>query len=153
MAATQPGWKLLTFSRFDASLLVQWLQLRQAVFIVEQNCAYPDIDGRDAKALHLLGFSGDSLVAGARLFAPEGGEVRAQIGRVVVSEDSRGSGLGNTLMQRAINACLERWPESGIKIGAQAHLERFYTALGFNTISAVYDEDGIPHIDMEYRPE
>ncbi|SEF97936.1 GNAT family N-acetyltransferase [Marinobacterium lutimaris] len=151
MTSNQTVWKLLTFSRFDAPILESWLQLRQTVFVVEQRCAYPDIDGRDADALHLLGFVGDRLAAGARLFAPREEQLHAQIGRVVVAVEQRGSGLGKTLMQEALDACLERWPESPIKISAQAHLEHFYNSLGFRTISDQYDEDGIPHIDMEYR--
>ena len=152
ITATHLKWKLLTFSRLDPLLLERWFQLRQAVFVVEQNCAYPDIDGQDQSALHLLGFEGEKVGAGARLFAPDGQGSFSRIGRVVVSQEFRGSGLGRVLMAEAMKACLERWPEYPIRIGAQAHLEAFYRSLGFESISEVYDEDGIPHLDMEYRP-
>lgn len=152
MGGTPLTWKLLTFSRFDAPLLERWLKLRQAVFVVEQNCPYPDIDGQDANALHLIALDGQEVIAGARLFSPDGQQNFSRIGRVVVTPGYRGAGLGRKLMRNAMDACLERWPETPIRIGAQAHLEALYGSLGFETISDVYDEDGIPHLDMEYRP-
>ncbi|WP_432695337.1 GNAT family N-acetyltransferase [Marinobacterium sp. YM272] len=149
-------WKLLTFSRFDPVLLERWFQLRQQVFVVEQCCAYADIDGQDGRALHLLGMvtdavTGNRIAAGARLFAPQHNAAFSRIGRVVVAAEYRGGGLGRDLMREAMSACLERWPEAPIRIGAQAHLEAFYRSLGFRVISDVYDEDGIAHIDMECR--
>lgn len=125
------------------------LRLRQDIFILEQTSLYADIDGKDPLAFHfLIRDRGTGALAGAiRLFAyPETGEAR--IGRVVIAREARGSGLGRFMMQAGIDRAIELVPGCRILITAQQYLETFYRSLGFETVSDVYIEDGIPHIDM-----
>ena len=148
-----PRFRCLPFGELDAAALYALLRLRSAVFVVEQQCVFLDMDDRDAAALHLLGdLASDGgatrLVAAARLFAPGLCYPEASIGRVVTAPDARGTGLGRALMQRAIGECAARWPSAPIRIGAQRYLERFYSELGFVIDGAPYLEDGIPHIEM-----
>ena len=91
--------------------------------------------------------TGGAIVGYARLLAPYDGRP-ARIGRVIVTAEARGQRLGVRLMERALASCAEHWPGAGVEISAQAHLVDFYTALGFVPTSEVYDEDGIPHLDM-----
>lgn len=123
------------------------LRLRSLVFVVEQNCVFLDLDGNDAKALHLLSRVDGRLVAYARLFAPGDSYAESAIGRVVSHPDARKTGAGRALMTRAIEECKARWP-GPIRIGAQRYLERFYGSLGFVPAGEPYLEDGIPHIEM-----
>jgi len=132
------------------------LALRNRVFVVEQECAYQDVDGLDLvrDTRHLLARGGDGDVDGdgaivgyARLLAPYDGRP-ARIGRVIVTAEARGQRLGVRLMERALASCAEHWPGTGVDISAQAHLVDFYASLGFVVTSEVYDEDGIPHQDM-----
>jgi ElaA protein len=126
------------------------LALRNRVFVVEQACAYQDVDGLDLvrDTRHLLARSPHGGIVGyARLLAPYDGRP-ARIGRVVVTAEARGQRLGVRLMERALASCARHWPGAGVEISAQAHLVDFYAALGFVVTSEVYDEDGIPHQDM-----
>ncbi|WP_279482852.1 GNAT family N-acetyltransferase [Aureimonas sp. SK2] len=123
------------------------LRLRQDVFVVEQACAFPEIDGRDREALHLRAFRDGALAGTLRVFAPGAGS-RARIGRIATGRAFRGGGLGHRLMQEALRLCAERWPEAAVDLSAQSHLETFYAVHGFVTISSPYLEDGIPHLDM-----
>ena len=143
------NWCLLPYEQLNLQQLERWLQLRQQIFVVEQQCPYNDIDGRDAQALHLLGFVGEQLMAGARLFAPTESEPFSRIGRVVVAPEYRAGGRGRELMRQALAHCCRLWPQWPVRISAQAHLQSFYAALGFVPISDLYDEDGIPHLAME----
>ena len=123
-------------------------RLRSAVFVVEQNCVFLDIDGVDPQCWHLLGYNGDELVACAR-FVPAGVKfAEPSIGRVITSGDIRRTGMGRVLMAEAMRRAQELWPGRDIRIGAQAHLERFYNEFGFVKASEPYDEDGIMHIEM-----
>ncbi|GGC03229.1 GNAT family acetyltransferase [Marinobacterium zhoushanense] len=151
MPETTIDWKLLSYSAFDLRMLEDWLALRQRVFVVEQCCAYADIDGQDRDALHLLGMEAGELIAGARLFQPKQEIPYSRIGRVVVAPEYRAGGLGRELMRRAMAECVSLGSEYPIRVSAQAHLRQFYASLDFVEVSGIYDEDGIPHIDMEYR--
>jgi ElaA protein len=128
------------------------VRLREGVFIVEQNCPYPDADGRDPRAWHLLGWlygeSGRTLVAYARIFEPGIRYDEASIGRVVTAPEVRGTGLGKALMAEALRRTEALVPGRPVKIAAQRRLEDFYLGFGFTTISAPYEEDGIIHVDM-----
>ncbi len=148
---TDIHWESLTFEGLGTAQLYAILQLRQDVFVVEQDCVYQDLDGLDQQSLHLCAWEGDTLLGYLRCLPPGLSYPEAAMGRIVISPAARGRSLGRDLVQRGIAATLEAWPESGITIGAQAHLERFYNELGFETISDPYDEDGIPHIKMRYR--
>ncbi|SDO43887.1 GNAT family N-acetyltransferase [Phyllobacterium sp. OV277] len=136
---------------FSPRDLYAMLRMRVDVFIVEQKCPYPELDGKDIEALHLRLFSGDELVASARLRQPHGAGSDARIGRVVVSPVHRGKRLGDRLMAEAIAECERRYPDSPIALSAQSHLQRFYESFGFLPVSGEYLEDNIPHVDMQ-RP-
>lgn len=142
------AWQTQTFEQLSSIELFDILKLRQAVFVVEQKCPYPDIDATDKVALHLSGWIQDQIAAYARIIKPGITYEQASIGRIVVAEYYRGTGLGVTLVERAISVTESSFPDFPIKIGAQQALENFYESLGFKTVSEVYLEDGIPHIDM-----
>lgn len=131
---------------FSAVELYAVLKLRVDVFVVEQACPYPELDGKDADALHLRLLIDGETAAYARLWRPENGAPR--IGRVLVSPDHRGKRLGEALMQEAIRACEAHFPGMPIELSAQSYLLQFYRSLGFSPASEEYVEDGIPHIDM-----
>lgn len=125
---------------------------REAVFVVEQHCAYQELDGLDPEARHLVGWSGGEVAAYLRVLEPGVRFAEPSIGRVLTSQAFRGSGLGRELVARALAYVDERHPAHGIRISAQAHLERFYHSFGFEIASAPYPEDGIPHIEMLRLP-
>jgi ElaA protein len=122
------------------------------VFILEQTCLYPDMDGLDLEAHHLLGWRIENgkreLAAYLRILAPGAKYTEMSIGRVLTTPAARGTGAGRELLARGIEYAEQLHPGHRIKIGAQAYLEKFYQSVGFQTISEPYDEDGIMHIDM-----
>jgi len=124
------------------------MYLRQEVFVVEQDCPYQDADGDDLFATHLMGWSGDKLVAYLRMFEPSKKYVEASIGRVVTSPSVRGQGLGVEVMRRGIDLAHSRYSGISIRISAQTRLRRFYENLGFEVVGDGYMEDGIPHLPM-----
>ncbi|TVT86603.1 GNAT family N-acetyltransferase [Pseudomonas sp. H3(2019)] len=130
------------------------LQLRTEVFVVEQKCAYQEVDGLDldGDTCHLMAWDGDRLVAYLRLLDPisQGGDV--VIGRVVIAPQARGQGLGHELMSQALIQAEKYWPEVPIFLSAQAHLQGYYGRYGFVVVGEEYLEDDIPHIGMR-RPE
>ncbi|WP_410012794.1 GNAT family N-acetyltransferase [Sodalis sp. C49] len=139
-------------SELTPQRLYDILALRNAVFIIEQNCIYQDVDGRDLVGdnRHVAGYLDGELSAYARIL-DEGDQLA--IGRVIVAAKARGMNLGLQLMARALSACAAHWPERTVHLSAQAHLQPFYARLGFRAVTEVYDEDGIPHIGMDnYRP-
>jgi len=142
-------------SSFDELTNVQLydlLKLRQDVFIIEQNCIYPDIDGYDKNASHLLIYEHDELVAYSRIFAPDAKyNEETSIGRIIVSQNKRGESLGKTLIEKSINYCITNYPKSDIRIEAQAKLKNYYSDLGFIGDSDVYLVDGIDHLQMIYK--
>jgi len=149
---TQTAMKITTktFNQLTTAELYEILQLRSEVFVVEQDCVYQDIDGKDDKALHVLGFKNDKLVAYTRCFKPGDYFKEASIGRVVVEKSQRKFNYGNKIMVASINAIKQQYNTETIKISAQCYLNKFYTQLGFKNIGEEYLEDGIPHIAMKY---
>jgi ElaA protein len=143
--------KIKPFAALSAVEVYKALQLRSEVFVVEQNCVYQDIDGKDAKALHLIGEIDGEIVAYARLFAPGYYFDNASIGRVVVSPQHRAHKFGHELMRHAIAGINEHFGESNITISAQLYLKKFYEGHGFTQDGEPYLEDGIPHIKMDFR--
>lgn len=141
-------WVLKTFKELSTLELFEYLKLRQAVFVVEQTCPYPDIDNTDLVAHHLLAWSNDTLAACARLIPPGVTYEHPSIGRIASNEAYRGTGLGRELVKHSIDHIVEMYPYQTIKIGAQERLESFYQSFGFKTASPMYLEDDIPHIDM-----
>ncbi|SIR53215.1 ElaA protein [Pseudomonas sp. B10] len=126
------------------------LKLRSDVFVVEQKCAYPDLDGQDLEGdtHHLMGWEDDQLMAYLRLLDPEsqGGDV--VIGRVVTAPAGRGKGLGHAMMEQALKQAEKHWPQVPIYLSAQAHLQGYYGKYGFVVVGEEYLEDDIPHIGM-----
>jgi len=135
---------------FSAVDLYDMLKLRVDVFVVEQHCPYPELDGNDKDCLHLRLLMDRELLACARLWRPTP-EHHPRIGRVAVSPDHRGKRLGDALMREAISEVEKLYPAEPIEISAQSHLQKFYGSLGFEAISEEYLEDGIPHVDMLRR--
>jgi ElaA protein len=137
-------WKDREFAELSVAQLYKIIALRQRVFVVEQNCVYQDVDGLDPRCRHLWAHDGGEIVAYLRLIPAGVTYDEAAIGRVIVAQRMRGTGLGKELMRRGLAAA----GAVPMRLGAQAHLEKFYTDLGFRRVSDVYDEDGIPHIQM-----
>ena len=140
----------LGFADFSAALLYEVLRCRQAIFVVEQRCAYPDLDGRDEDARHLLLWSGEVLAGYLRLM-PFPDEARVAIGRVAVAPEFRRRGFGRRLMNQALRLCERQYSGHAVVLGAQTYLAGFYASLGFAAVSPPYDDYGVPHIDMALR--
>jgi ElaA protein len=143
------AWRLARFEELSPREIHDLFQARAAVFVVEQNCAFQDLDGLDPQCWHLLGLvSGKDLVAYCRIVPPGVKYAEPSIGRVVTTNSVRGTGQGRELMREALARAEKLWPGRAIRIGAQQRLERFYEDFGFTTASQPYDEDGIPHVEM-----
>jgi len=142
-------WKIKRFEALSSEELYSVLQLRSEVFVVEQNCVYQDIDGKDQKAIHVIGEYDGIIVAYARLFKPNDYFSNASIGRVIVKPSHRHLKLGHELMHEAILAVNTIFGENQITISAQSYLKRFYESHGFVQTSEMYLEDDIPHIEMK----
>jgi len=142
-------WKIKRFETLSVSELYKLLQLRSEVFVVEQNCVYQDIDGKDEKALHVLGYYNGDLAAYSRLFNKGYYFEESSIGRVVVSPKYRDKKFGHDLMRVSIAAIRENFNETAITISAQEYLKKFYESHGFIQTSEMYLEDDIPHIQMK----
>ncbi len=137
------------FTDLSVTELYQILQLRSEVFVVEQDCVYQDIDFKDQKALHILGFKNDKIISYTRIFKPGDYFENASIGRVVVKESERKYGYGHELMKVSIDAVKTEYHQEKITISAQLYLKKFYESHGFIQIRDSYLEDGIPHIRMD----
>lgn len=137
-----------TFKQLTTDELYAILQLRSEIFVVEQNCVYQDIDYKDQKALHVLGFKDKKLVAYTRIFKPGDYFQEASIGRVLVDMQERKFKYGYSIMEESIKAIEDYYNTEKIKISAQVYLKTFYNNLGFYVFGESYLEDGIPHIAM-----
>jgi ElaA protein len=139
------------FQALTADRLYELLRFRQTIFVVEQGSAYPDLDGLDRDARHLLSRSEGELVGYLRLLLiPDRPLVR--IGRVAVAAHWRRCGLGRMLVKEALRLCREDYPERHVALSAQAHLVAFYASLGFAVVSEPYDDFGVRHVDMKVKP-
>ena len=141
-------WKIKPFEALNVNELYDLLKLRSEIFVVEQNCVYLDLDGKDKKALHLIGEYDNKIVAYVRLFDAGITFDNASIGRVVVDADYRDRKWGHDLMREAISAIKSNFNKEKITIGAQLYLKKFYESHGFVQSSEMYLEDDIPHIEM-----
>ena len=150
----QRHWILKSFSELTTDELYALLRLRNEVFIVEQNCPFPDLDGRDQQCHHLLGFDGEkgTLLAYTRLVPPGLAYGYPSIGRVVTSVEARGAGVGRELMQRSIREITQLYGPHTLQISAQEYLRDFYESFGFLQSGEGYLEDGIEHIPMLRQP-
>lgn len=137
-----------TYDELTKDELYDLLQLRAEVFVVEQDCPYQDVDGKDKKALHVLAYAKDTLAAYTRIFAPGDYFERSSIGRVVVKESQRKNKFGYSLMHKSIEVINNHYSNVEIEISAQEYLKKFYTSLGFDQVGEGYLEDNIPHIKM-----
>ncbi len=145
------SWTCARLAELPTSAAYRLLQLRAEVFVVEQDCAYLDLDGKDLLpgAWQLLACDAEGRVrACLRLLAPGVSFAEPALGRIATAGAARGSGLGRELLRRGIAECQARFPGQPIRIGAQAYLIDFYAGFGFVVDSAPYDEDGIPHVEM-----
>lgn len=144
-------WFFKHFSELTSHELYQILQLREQVFIIEQDCIYPDIDDKDLLGYHLFGIKDDQLICYSRILGPSISYLEPSIGRVLVAENYRQQGIGKQLILRGIEETKRLFPQKGIRISAQTYLLNFYSNLGFKAVGTPYDEDGIEHIEM-FRP-
>jgi len=142
-------WQIKPFEALSVNELYDILRLRSEVFVVEQNCVYLDLDGKDKLALHLFGTFNGKIVAHSRLFKAGISFDNASIGRVVVDVNYRDKKWGHVMMREAIIGIKHYFGETKIKIGAQLYLKKFYESHGFVQTSEMYLEDDIPHIEMK----
>ena len=149
-AAPEVRWRCCAFDALAVAELDAIYRARQQVFVIEQGCAYLDADGADPQCWHLAAWSAALAepLAYARIVAPGVKYPEVSIGRVITSSAARGTGLGRELVRRAVAEAEALFPGTGIRISAQAHLQRFYGAFGFVAVGDEYMEDGIPHIEM-----
>ncbi len=145
-------WFIKKWSEVSRDELYAFSKLRINVFIVEQDCPYPEFDDKDQRSLHLWATEGDDVVAYLRILPAGVSYSEIAIGRVVVASDHRGSGLGKTLMRSGLDAIRRFYGEQKVRISAQQYLIPFYTDLGFKVVGEGYLEDGIPHIQMIRKP-
>ena len=137
-----------SFEELSKKELYDLLALRAEVFVVEQDCAYQDVDGKDLLALHILGKTDDQLVAYARVFKPGAYFEDASIGRIVVKDSHRILGYGQQIVlasEEAIKTCFHT---EKVKLSAQSYLKKFYSDMGYKSVGEEYLEDGIPHLAM-----
>jgi ElaA protein len=140
--------KIKMFKELTTEELHDIFQLRSEVFVVEQDCVYQDIDGKDKEALHIIGRTKGRLVAYTRCFAPGFYFKEASIGRVVVAYKERKNKYGDEIMKVSIQAIQTHYQTQQISLSAQSHLKNFYKNHGFSQVGEGYLEDGIPHIMM-----
>lgn len=146
-------WTCKFFDHLTPAELHALLQLRSAVFVVEQNCVFLDIDNKDQLSWHLMGWVEGKLVAYARLVPSGISFAEPSIGRVVTAPEIRRSGAGKLLMEEAIRQLYNKWNKQPVRIGAQYYLLKFYSSFGFQQASDIYMEDGIEHIEMILNAE
>ncbi|MDO4904209.1 MAG: GNAT family N-acetyltransferase [Lautropia sp.] len=146
-------WSVQPFAEVGAAVLYRVLALRSSVFVVERDCAYQDIDGLDPQGLIVVGMrrvddASFDVIATARILPPGVSYAEPAIGRLCVAAPYRQHGFGQTLIRESVRMCRGHFPGRAIRISAQAHLEKFYQAEGFQSVSEVYLEDRIPHVEM-----
>jgi len=142
------NWHCKSFRELSAAELYSILQLRSAVFVVEQQCVYQDLDGKDEAALHLWASDEEGhIVACCRILPAGVSYPEASVGRVAAAVSQRKRGTGRLLMEKAMAYIQQEW-QSPVRISAQEYLRHFYESLGFVPTGYSYLEDGIPHIEM-----
>lgn len=145
---TDLTWQCAKFSELSTTQLYAILAARSEVFVLEQNCAYLDIDGLDLDCLHLIAWKESQVAAYLRIVPPGLKYPEVSIGRVITSQAARGSGIGKQLLAKGLEQIQVTYPGQAVLIQAQQYLEKFYQAFGFVTVSDVLLEDGIPHFMM-----
>ena len=143
-------WKINSFDQLSADELYKILQARVDVFVVEQHCPYPELDGYDQSALHLWAETDDEVSAYCRIFPPGIKYDEASIGRVLTKKNFRGLNLGKNLVKFALNTIEARYKITSVRISAQDYLLKFYSDFGFLDSGKKYLEDDIPHTAVSY---
>ena len=141
-------WKIKKFDELSTIELHQIIKARIEVFVVEQNCPYPEVDGSDPKAIHLWAENRGEVIAYCRIFEPGIKYSECSIGRVLIHQNFRKLNLGKTLMRFAISTIEARFQKATIRISAQDYLLPFYKEFGFTPTGKSYLEDNIPHSEM-----
>jgi ElaA protein len=141
-------WIFKKFDDLSPHELYAILQLRNEVFVVEQNCVFQDADNKDQASFHLMGWENEWLIAYTRIIPPGIAYELPSIGRVVTSPKARGNGIGKILMEGSLGAIKKLFGDVDIKLGAQLYLKNFYESFGFMQSGDIYLEDGIEHIEM-----
>lgn len=139
------------FSELTNIELYHILKLRSDVFVVEQDCPYPELDGKDLNAIHVTGMVKGDIVAVARVLPPGVSYTEWSFGRIATHKKFRGRGLGRQLIASMMLYMTEKFPNQNVRISAQEHLKEFYNEFGFKSTGKKYLEDGIPHIEMLYE--
>ena len=137
------------FNEIDSKTLHDIFLLRMEVFVVEQECAYQDIDGQDSESIHIIGKKKEEIIAYSRIMSLN--KEFCSIGRVLVKKEFRNQGIGIKLMKNSIKEATKEFHNKKIKLSAQKYLKKFYTNLGFKHTGKNYQEDGIPHIEMIFN--
>ena len=145
------NWYYKPFAELTPHELYAIMHLRSEVFVVEQNCVYLDADGKDLSSWHLMGWDGTQLVAYCRLLPAGLAFTEVSIGRVVVDESYRGTGLGHEIMKQSMLFIKEQYGDVDVRLSAQKHLENYYGRHDFRSTGKEYLEDGIPHVEMLYK--
>lgn len=144
-------WHLYRFDELSPAQLYLLMQLRQDVFVVEQNCAFQDLDGKDQASLHLSAWEADQPLAYLRLLPPDVHPSGCpSLGRICTAVRARRTGLGQELVKRGLDLAMNHWPGNDCQIGAQSYLRRFYENCGFVVNGEEYEEDGIMHCPMRW---
>lgn len=147
-------WKTKAYNELTLDEFHDLIALRIDIFVVEQNCPYAELDGKDKLADHIIALDGKSkIVATARILPPGIAYDTVAIGRVVVDESQRGKGTGHQLMKECMRFIELKFGKAPITLSAQKHLESYYAAHGFKSTGKEYLEDGIPHVEMKYKPK
>ncbi len=148
------NWLIKPYGELTVNEFHDIIALRMKAFVVEQNCCYQDLDGKDKKCYHLLCRDGQGkVVATARILHPGASYPEVSIGRVVIDESIRGKGIGHKLMEICMSYVIEEFGDVAIRISAQKHLEEYYGSHGFFSSGKEYLEDNIPHVEMLYSPK
>ena len=149
----QTNWEIKKFSNLSLEEFHDIIQLRIEVFVIEQDCPYQDLDGKDKMAYHVFCKNEkNEIIATSRLLAKGISYEEVAIGRIVTSQKARGNGLGHALLKKSMELCEEKFGLGPIRLSAQKHLEGYYNRHGFFSTGKEYLEDGIPHIEMLYTP-
>ena len=148
------NFETLAFNSLSLNDFYDLVSLRIQVFVIEQNCPYQDLDGKDKKSFHVIGKDSKGEIKATARILPVGiSYPEVAIGRVVVSEEERGTGAGHQLMNSCMEFIENQFGKVPVRISAQKHLEKFYNQHHFVSTGKEYLEDGIPHVEMLYLPQ
>lgn len=146
-------WQVKHYPELTTNEFHDIIALRLKAFVVEQNCSYLDLDGKDKKCYHLICRDGfGKVVATARILPPGISYSEVSIGRVVLDQEIRGKGIGHQLMEQSMKFIKDEFGAVLVRISAQKHLENYYNSHNFFSTGKEYLEDDIPHVEMLNNP-